>query len=301
MADTFGQADIRGIDINKLATGFAEEFPSPLKSIIRGSTTKAREMRWWKKTAGFIDTFDTSGMTASRIGFQAEGTSPEVIEQTMTKQTSYIKIFKASSQPISEEDRKDSDPDIYGAHVRDIVRAVQRQVEQRIYDVIGEATTSGTPAPSNVPTAAAVADGWNDVATGDPIADINAGLESFRLYSYSTDGIYICMNQAEETHLKNYLINVKGSSIPQFASDQVTKQHLMEILGCKISVSPLFTTDWVLMVTRAAAVWKEFSPLTTKEVYDEITGTYRIVTKTSGECLLENPNSAYWISDTIVG
>ena len=300
MADTTGQADIRGLDINKLATGFSEEFPSPLRSIIRGSTTSAREMRWWKKTAGFIDTPDTEGITASQIGYQSEMSLPEVISQTMTRQTSYVKIFKANSQSISEEDRKDSDPDIYGAQVRDIVRAVQRQIEQRIYDVIGEATTSGTPNPSSVPNAAATADGWNDTATGDPIADINAGIESLKLYSYDTSNIYICMNQAEEKHLKNYIINVKGSSIPSYASDQVTRSNVMEILGCKIAVSPLFTTDYVLMVTPAMAVWKSFMPLKTSEVYDEITGSYKIVCKESGECLLENPNAGYWITDTIV-
>lgn len=300
MADTVGQADIRGIDINKLATGFAEEFPSPLRSIIRGATTSAREIRWWKKTAGFIDTTDTSALTASRIGYQAEGTLPEVIYQTMTRTTSYIKIFKANSQTISEEDRKDSDPDIYGAHVRDIVRAVQRQVEQRIYDVIGECSTSGTPNPSTTGHAAATADGWNDAATGDPIADINAGIEGMKLYSYATDNIYICMNQAEEKHLKNYLISVKGSSIPQYSSDQVTKSNVMEILGCKVVVSPLFTTDYVLMITPAAAVWKSFMPLKTYEVFNEEAGGYKIICKESGECLLENPKAAWWITDTIV-
>lgn len=300
MADTTGQADIRSMDINKLAVGFAEAMPSPLRSIIRGANTTSREIRWWKKTAGFIDTTDTTGMTASRIGYQAELSIPEVVEQTMTRQTSYVKIFKANSQSISEEDKKDSDPDIYGAHVRDIVRAVQRQVEQRIYDVLGEASTSGTPSPSLVPTAGATADGWNDVATGDPIADINAGIESLKLYSYATDNIYICMNQAEEKHLKNYLINVKGSSIPQFASDQVTKTNVMEILGCKVVVSTLFTTDWVLMLTPEMGVYKSFMPLSAKEVYDEITGSYKIVVKESGECLLENPEAGYWISDTIV-
>jgi len=300
MADTTGQADIRGLDINKIATGFAEEFPSPLRSIIRSSTTSAREMRWWQKTAGFIDTADTSGMTASRIGYQAELSLPEVISQTMTRRTSYVKIFKASSQSISEEDKKESDPDIYGAHVRDIVRAIQRQIEQRIYDVIGEASTSGTPNPSTVPTAAATSDGWNDTVTGDPIADINAGLESLKLYSWGTDDVYLCMNQAEEKHLKNYLISVKGSSIPSYSSDQMTKANVMNILSCKVIVSPLFTTDWVLMLTAAAAVWKSFMPLKTSEVYDEITGSYRIVAKESGECLLENPTAAYWISDTIV-
>jgi len=300
MADTSGQADIRGIDINKLATGFAEEFPSPLRSIIRSSTTSARELRWWKKTAGFIDTLTSEGVSASQIGYQAEGSLPEIIIQTMTRQTSYVKIFKANSQAISEEDKKDSDPDIYAAHVRDIVRAIQRQVEQRIYDVIGEASTSGTPSPSAVPTAAATADGWNDADTGDPIGDINAGLESLKLYSWGTDNVYLCINQAEEKHLKNYIINIKGSSIPNYSSDQVTKSNVMEILGCKVVVSPLFTTDWALMLTPAAAVWKSFMPLRASEVFDEITGTYKIVAKESGECLLENPTAAYWISDTIV-
>lgn len=299
MPDTSGQADIRGIDINKLATGFAEEEPSPLRSIIRGSTTIAREIRWWQKTAGFIDSDDTTGITASQIGYQAELSLPVVIRQTMTRVISYIKIFKADSQTISEEDIKDSDPDIFGAHVRDIVRTVQRQVEQRIYDVVNECTTSGTPNPTTVNTAAAVADGWNDAATGDPISDINTGIENLRSYSYNVSEIYICMNQAEEKHLKNYLINVKGSSIPAFASDQVTKARLMEILGCKISVSPLFTTDYVTMLTPQAAVWKAFSPIQTFLIKDEGIGT-KIRVKESGECLLENPKAVHVITDTIV-
>lgn len=299
MADSTGQAEIRGIDINKLATGFAEEFPSPLRSIIRSAKTAARELRWWKKTAGFIDTTDTSGMTASRIQ-SSEMALPEVISQTMTKHTSYVKIFKANSQSISEEDKKDSDPDIYGAHVRDIVRAIQRQVEQRIYDVIGEATTSGTPNPTNTGTAAATADGWNDVATGDPIADLNAAIEGIKAQSYSTDNLFAIMNQAEEKHLVNYIINVKGSSIPSFSSDLVGKMRLMEIRGIKIAVSPLFTTDYVAVLSPEAAVWKSFMPLKTSEVYDEITGSYKIVCKESGECLLENPKAVWWITDTIV-
>lgn len=299
MADTTGQADIRGLDVNKLATGFAEEFPSPLRSIIRASTTSAREIRWWKKTAGFIDTTDTSGMTASRIGYQAEGSIPEVISQAMTKQTSYVKIFKANSQAISEEDKKDSDPDIYGAHIRDIVRAIQRQVEQRIYDVVGEASTSGIPSPTNTNTAAAAGTGWDDTTNGDPIGDINKGIENIKGNSYDLSSLYICMNQAEERHLVNYIVNVKGSSIPITSSDQVTKMKVLDIRGAKVIVSPLFTTDYVLMLTPEAAVWKSFMPLKTNEVYDEVTGSYKIVCKESGECLLENPKAVHWITDTI--
>ena len=298
MADTTGQADIRGLDINKLATGFAEENPMPMRGFFRAATTSARELRWWKKTAGFIDSTDTSGITASQIGYQSELSRPVVIRQTMTRQTSYIKIFKAESETISEEDIKGSDPDIFGAHVRDIVRAVQRQTEQRMYDVVGEATTSGTPSPTNVPTAAATADGWNDVATGDPIADINAGIESIRSYSYDGD-ITIFMNQAEEKHLKNFLISVKGSSIPGYSSEQLKSGKIMNLLGCSTSVSPLYTTDYVLMATKEMAVWKSFSGIRAFQIKDDGIGT-KIRVKESGEGLLENPEAGYWITDTIV-
>lgn len=299
MADTTGQADIRGIDVDGIAKGYSEEFPSPMKSFFGTVSTKSREMRWWQKTAGFIDTADTSGMTASRIQSDELG-MPEVAQQTMTRLTSYVRVFKLASQSISAEDKRDSDPDIYGAHVVDITRAVMRAVEQRVYDVAGEAATSGTPNPTTVPTAGAVADGWNDVATGDPITDVNAGIESLRSYSWNIDNITIFMNQAEEKWLKNYIINVKGSSISGYSSDQVTKSKMMDFLGCRISVSPLFTTDWVLMATPDMVKWRSFSPLNAKEVYEEITDTYRIVVKEVGEAVLQNPTAGYWISDTIV-
>ena len=107
------------------------------------------------------------------------------------------------------------------------------------------------------------------------------------------------MNQAEEKHLINYLITVKGSSIPQYASDLVTKLNLMGIRGCKVVVSPLFTTDYVTMLTPQAAVWKAFSPLRSFRIVDEGIGT-KIRVKESGECLLENPKAVHVITDTIV-
>ena len=80
MADSSGQAEIRGIDIDKLAKGFAEQEPNVLKSHILDSKTKAREIRWYQKTSGFLDTQDTTGMTASKIMPMAEGTLPYVVE-----------------------------------------------------------------------------------------------------------------------------------------------------------------------------------------------------------------------------
>jgi len=300
MADTSGQAEIRGIDIDKLATGFAEE-PVILKGFCSVSNTKAREIRWYQKTAGFLDSTDTTAITLSEIP-TSEGSLPVVVEQSWTRDTSYIKKFFVESPTMTNEDIKDSDPDVLGDNIRDLVRGVQRQVEIRIYSVLAEAAaaTPTTPNPTNTNTAAAVADGWNDTATGDPIADINTGIKNIRSYSYDVSNLVIYMNEAEEMHLKNYLINVKGSSIPQFASDQVTKTKLMEILGCRIVVSASATTDYVCMfVPNKAVAWKQFMPITTAIIDDPGIGK-KVRVWEEGEALLKHPRAVHWITDTIV-
>ena len=300
MADTSGQAEIRGIDIDKLATAFAEE-PVILKGFCSVSNTKAREIRWYQKTSGFLDSTDTTAISLSEIP-TAEGSLPVVVEQSWTRQTSYVKKFFVESPTITHEDIKDSDPDLLGDNVRDLVRAVQRQVEMRIYSVLAEASaaTPTTPNPTNTNTAVATADGWNDVATGDPIKDINTGIKNIRSNSYDVSDLVIYMNEAEEMHLKNYLISVKGSSIPQFASDQVTKTKLMEILGCRIVVSASATTDYVCMfVPNKAVAWKQFMPIKTAVIDDPGIGK-KIRVWEEGEALLKNPKAVHWITDTIV-
>ena len=90
MADTNAQADIRGIDIDRLAKGFADE-DNIFKQYCTVSTTSAREIRWYKKTSGFLDSVDTSGITSSQIANVAFKARPVVVEQSWTRQTSYIR------------------------------------------------------------------------------------------------------------------------------------------------------------------------------------------------------------------
>ena len=66
MADTNAMAEIRGIDIDKLAKGFADE-ESIFKKFVTNTSTKAREIRWYQKTSGFLDSSDTTGITSSHI------------------------------------------------------------------------------------------------------------------------------------------------------------------------------------------------------------------------------------------
>ena len=171
MADTAGQAEIRGIDIDKLATGFALLEPNVIKSHIAFATTKAREIRWYQKTAAFLDTPTTNDTSISLIP-TAAGAIPAVMEQSWTRNTSYVKEFMVESPLLSDQDIKDSDIDVLGTNVRDIVRGVQRKVGIRMFTILTDAaeSTPTTPLTNGSVTVqnTASVDGWDQVATANP-------------------------------------------------------------------------------------------------------------------------------------
>lgn len=303
MADSSGQADIRGIDIDKLAKGFADE-ASVLKNFVVKSKTMAREIRWYQKTAGFLDSVDTTGVTASKIYNVPERALPTVVEQSWTRKTSYVKKFMVESPTISEEDIKDSDVDVLATNVRDLVRAVANQVDIRIYSTLIEAAaaTPTTPNPTDTLTTAATGTGWDDTTNGNPVLDIMVGNQKIRSQGIIADEIVLYINPIEHKNLLNYLITVKGSSIPQFASEQLKKNVLMEILGNKVVVSENATTDYALQFvpsgTHASAVWKEFTPMSSTVIDDPGIGK-KIRVWERGEALLVFPKSVHQITDTV--
>ena len=132
MADSSAQAEIRGINIDKLAKGFADE-ALVLRKFIAGAKTKSRELRWYKKTPGFLDSPDTTDITSSQIANTSSKSLPVVVEQSWTRETNYVRLYKVESPWLSIEDIKDSDVDILGTNVRDLVQAVTNQIDKRIY------------------------------------------------------------------------------------------------------------------------------------------------------------------------
>lgn len=292
MADTSGQADIRGIDIDKLAKGFADE-ENVFKKFITVSKTSAREIRWYKKTSGFLDSTDTTAITSSQIANTAERALPVVVEQSWTRQASYVRKYFVESPTISEEDIKDTDIDILATNVRDLVRAVVNQVDKRIYNVITESQS-----PSNINSAAAAGTGWDDGTNGDPIGDILAGKKNIRSYGYNPEGGVLAMDSLAHKQLLVFLINTKGSSIPQFSSERVKDGVVMEILGLNVLVSENVVTDSVaIWVPNRSATWKAFMPITSVVINDPGIGR-KIRVWEEGECLLTDPKSVHLITDT---
>jgi len=288
MADSSAMADIRGIDINKLVEGFAEE-GIILKNYCRVIKANARELRWYSKTAGFLTEPNTTGVTGTLVGNTSSKSLPVAVEPSYTRTTSYVKKYFAASPMISIEDINDCDPDVWADMIKDAARIVNYQIDARIQTVM---TAAGCG------TAAATGNGWNVDADGDPITDLlNADL-SFRTYGYMGKKVAY-MDPINYKWLVRWLINVKGSSIPAFSSDKITSGKVMELMGFEIVVSQLATADQVTcFIPDKAVIWKEFMPLTSAIVNDEGIGkTVRVWAE--GEAIRPNPYAVYVITDVI--
>ena len=291
MADTAGQADIRGIDIDKLAKGFADE-ELVLKKYVTNSTTSAREIRWYQKTSGFLDSTDTTGITASQIANVAEGTLPFVVTQSWTRNTSYVRKYFVESPWISDEDIKDSDIDVLTTNVRDLTRAVGYQVENRIWDVLTESRTV-VNINTNATTAA-----WDAASGQDPIEDIMEAKMNIREDGYNPEGGVLAINPYDYKSLVTWLISTKGSSIPGFSSARIEDGVVMELLGLKVVVSTIVTTDYALVfVPQRAATWKSFTPITAR-VIEEVGIGKKIRIWEEGEAILTDPKACNLITNT---
>lgn len=289
MADTSGMAEIRGIDIDKLAKGFADE-EIIFKKYVTVSTTSAREIRWYSKTSGYLTTTATEGITAgSELSNVPERARPAVTEQSWTRTTSYIRKYFVESPMISQEDIRDCDIDILATNVRDLVRAVQRLVDARIYTILSTGTGVQTGAATSV---------WDVPATANPIKDILVMKQAIRTYGYDPEGAILALNSIEHRNLLEWLINTKGSSIPSFSSALVGNGVVMELLGVKVVVSQNCTTDQALLfVSQRAATWKSFMPISTA-VIDEPGIGKKIRCWEEGEAILTDPKASYLLTNT---
>jgi len=293
MADTSGMAEIRGIDIDKLAKGFADE-EIIMKKYVNLSTTTAREIRWYSKTAGFLDSTDTDGITASQIYNTDEGSLPVVVEQSWNRTTTYVKKYFVESPVITIEDIKDSDIDVLATNVRDLVRAVSHQVDVRIWDVL---TESRSPTATTGIEEVTITDEWDDYTNATPILDIMNAKRLIRNNSYNPEGAILMLNPNEHMYLMNWLISTKGSSIPQFASQKLQSGEVMEILGLRVVVSTIVTADYGLVfIPNRAATWKAFTPITTAIIDDPGIGK-KIRIWEEGECILHDPKCVCLLSN----
>jgi len=289
MADYPGMAEIRGIDIDKLAKGFADE-EIIMKKYVTVSPTSAREIRWYSKTSGFLDSTDTTGITASEIANRDQLGLPTYVEQNWTRDNSHVGKYIVECF-LSDEDIKDSDIDVLASHIKDLTRAVAHQVDTRIWDVITESRSV-----SNINTYA-IDHEWDDATTTNPVSHALIAKRLIRDYGYDPEGAVLFLNPSEHQYLISWLISTKGSSIPQFASEKVVSGKVMEFCGLNVVVSTIVTKDYaVVMIPNKAATWKQFTPITARTMPDPGLGQ-KVRVWEEGECILHDPKAVCLLSN----
>ena len=279
-------ADVRGLDIDRALKGFADE-SFIFKDFLTVTPTANREIRWWRKTSGVLDSTDTTGITASQIR-NAFGTLPPIVEQTATRLTSQVQHFSAQTPLFSYADIRDSDPDMFAANLRDLKRAIENQIDFRILDTLsGSVLLSG----------GAMGTGWDDTSAGNPFMDLLSGAMEIRKQGYDISNVVAWVHPNDFKAAIDYFVTTKGSSIPQFASGVVQDGVITRVANVRIVVSNNCTEKQVLMlVPQRAATWKQFTPLTAVTIEDPLLGA-RLRAAEDGEVIFTDPNAACLIVD----
>lgn len=290
MADNVGMQDIRGIDVDALAKGFADE-ELVFKRFVNISRTSAREIRWYQKTAGFLSEVTTSGMT-SNFGNTDQYTRPTQIQQSWTRNTSYVLTFFFESPMISEQDLRDSDPDVLGTHVRDVTRKVMKDVNDHIYNTLTESQS-----PSNILSTAATAT-WDSATPSNIkiVTDIETAKRKIRAQNYEPTHLFL--SPTDYGNMIIHFIETEGANVPGFTSQRVQDGVVEEILGLQVVVSNSVAADsaWVGAPARALT-YKEFTSITARSFEEPMIGT-KVRVKEEGVALLTDPNASHLTTNT---
>lgn len=275
---------IRGLDIDKMLKGFALT-NYIFKNMVTNTTTSGDSVRWYQETAADITLTSPSKLETSPLS------AFEQAEVDWTRLTSYP-VKYAIEGTISREDIKSADIDVLARTILRLTRAIVKQVDTNIYNVMSE-----NQSPSTIGTAAATGTGWDDTTNGNPILDIMAGLQNIAENDYDTSGCIVAMNPKNYKDLLNYVI-VTGSSIPAFSSDKVSTGVVGTLVGCRLVVSNNVVADSVWMGLPATAVtWRSFEGLHSETENIMGKGT-KIAVWENGVATLTDPKAAYLITDT---
>jgi len=287
---TAGTNLIRGIDIQKLAVQYAEE-ENVFKNHVTLTTTSAREIRWYTKTAGIAAGTTTTGITGDLMDNTDQLALPTIVERSWTRQTSYVREYFVESETISNEDIKDADPDVIATHVRDLIKGIARRVDARIWDVATENRTA-----VNINQVHCSGGHWLAGTLSDPVRDIGYAKQLIREDNYNPDGGVLLLRADSHRLLVEWVISIKGSSIPSFAAEKVSSGVIMNFMGLNVIVNQNVTAKYGLVGDLKTAVkWKSFMPITMVKIDEPLIGT-KIRVKEEGEAILEHPGALCLLS-----
>ena len=278
MVETAGQALIRGIDITK---GAIAEFEEALifKPLISSRPTKAREIKFWQKTSGYLT------LTApAKLSNIAPGARPFVAETSWTPVTKFSIKYMLDSPMINMEDESDAEVSVFRDNARDVVEAIANDLDSDIWDVASE-NQSATNINGVTANAA-----WNAVSGQDPFEDImQAKMEIRQTTKRRLRNGKLLVNAQGEKDLLVWLVSTKGSSIPGVASEKVISGRLVQIAGLDVVVSENVTATFAMVADlKQAVLYRQFKQLQTWIITEHGIGR-KIRVSVNGVAILVKP------------
>lgn len=287
MVETSGQALIRDVDIQK---GAIAEFEEALiiKALISSKPTKAREIKFWQKTTGYLT------LTApAKLSNIAPGARPFVAETSWTPVTKYSIKYMLDSPIINMEDESDSEVAVFRDNAKDVVEAIANDVDGDVWDVISENQTAVNV--NSVTTQAA----WDAASGQNPFLDIMQAKTEIREQTKRSirNGVLL-MNAQAEQDLLVWLVTTKGSSIPNFSSEKVGTGSIDKFAGLRVVVSETITTDFAMVGDlNQAATYRTFKPMQTWIIEEKGIGR-KIRVSINGVAILIKPKFITLIDGT---
>ena len=286
MADTSGQALIRGINLDKKARNYQNE-ESIFYKEVNVNKSKSREIRYYQRTSGYL----TATSPASIV--VAEGATPFVLETSWTRNTSYTKKYSVDSPLITVEDEKDSEVKVFMDNLEEITGAVVNKRDADIWDIVSEGQS-----PTNINSVTSTA-AWDAASGQDPMSDVSEAVELIREQTKRkvvNPKLYI--SAKGEKDLKVWITSIKGSSWSELASKTIIDGVLTRFGGCSVVVSENVTPDYALVgdLKKSTDYW-EFMTLQTAIITEPLIGR-KIRAMTNGIAVLTRPKFNSLISNT---
>ena len=285
MVDTTGELDLRAENFEAVVKGVAlQEFK--MKQLVMVQTSSAWVETYFRETSQ-----ELSGGTGSAVKGIPRLANFPYGEPSWTKVQAYIQKYGMEGV-VSWEDAITDNIDVIARTLLRISRAVAYAVDSQIYTVL-------LAAIGNTVTVAAGFE-WNAVviANRDPIQNILDAKSLMYTANFNPDNNgYLLLNPNEYAYL---LGNAKIMSNPTFkAADVVSNGVVGEILGLKIIVSTVVTTDvgTIVVIAKECGTWKEAAPLTVNTIPDAGV-KYTIRAYEMGVCQATTPNAICLITNT---
>lgn len=279
MADTVGMADIRGLNVSKVVTGFAlQEYKMKQLCIVESSSSWTE--RYFQETST-----ELTGGTGSAVEGVPRGAHFPHGEVSWTQQNSRMKKHGMEGH-VYWEDAKANDVDTVRRTLLRISRAVAKSVDDDIWDVITEGQSA-----SNI-NSVSVTHEWDDHTNAVPIDNITDAMRLIAVQNYDPyKNGYLLINPQTFHDLITHLIETSGADIPQFSSEKVVNGQVGKLLGLTVVVSNTVTSDYAaVVIAKEAATYKQVQPLTVRTI-EEPGVRYTIRAWEIGVCQLKNPKA----------